>query len=306
MRVIVTGGTGLVGSLLVENLARDGHEVIVLTRSTSKSSGEPRPGVRQVEWDARTALGWGELVDGAEAIIHLASDNLNKGLWTEAKKHRIRASRVEPGLAIAEAVENARQKPRVLIQASSVGYYGPHKDERLVTEKTPPGKDFLASVCQEWEKSTAGIEHYGVRRPIIRSGVILHLQNPALRRMEMRYRLFVGGPAGTGKQWLPWIHIADVIAAIRFLMDNGRANGPFNLTAPHPLTNRSFGRVLAKTLHRPAYFPVPGFVVKAIFGEMSIVVLEGQRAVPKRLQELGFRFRFPEAEPALRDLYGRS
>lgn len=300
MRVIITGGTGLIGRALAAELVAAGREVVVLSRDPEHHPGLP-PGVRAVRWDASTADSWAPLVEGAEAIVNLAGENLSSGRWTAERKRLIRDSRVNAGRAVVQAVEQATHRPRVLIQASAVGYYGPHGDEE-VTEETPPGRDFLARVCVDWEASTALVEPLGVRRAIIRSAVVLSLRGGALPRMVLPFRLFVGGPLGSGRQQFSWIHIADEVAAIRFLIESEDARGPFNLSAPHPLTNTQFSRALGRVLGRPALVRTPAFVLRLLFGELGSVLLEGQRAVPRRLVELGFAFRFPEAEEALRNL----
>lgn len=306
MRVVITGGTGLIGGALSANLATDGHEVIVLTRSVERATSLP-DGVQAVGWDARTAQGWGHLVDGAGVIVNLAGANIAGGgfppaRWTDQRKQVIRDSRVFAGRAVVEAVSQADQKPAVLIQASGIGYYGFHGDERLA-EDAAPGGDFLARVAgDDWEPSTAPVEEMGVRRAIIRTGAVLDRNEGALPSQILPFRLFVGGPVGSGKQWLSWIHLADEVTAIRFLIDSEQASGPFNLAAPNPLTNADFGRVLGRVMGRPYYFPVPSFALRLAFGELSGVLLNGQRALPQRLLDMGFAFRFPEAEDALRDL----
>ncbi|MHB1161827.1 MAG: TIGR01777 family oxidoreductase, partial [Chloroflexota bacterium] len=261
-------------------------------------------GVRAERWDARTAAGWGQLADGADAIVNLAGESLAGGPWTEERKSRILQSRLNAGRAVLEAVEAAVQKPRVVVQASAVGYYGPRGDEE-VTEETPPGGDFLARVCVEWEASTAPVEDMGVRRAVIRSSIVLSTRGGALPRLMMPYRLFVGGPLGSGRQWYSWIHIADEVAAIRFLLENESARGPFNLAAPNPVTNARFSRQLGRALGRPSLVRTPAFALRLLLGEMATTVLEGQRVVPRRLQALGFAFRFPDLEAALRDLINR-
>ena len=300
MRVIITGGTGLIGRALADNVAGDGHQVIILTRTPERDISLP-DGVSLVGWDGRTAEGWGSLVDGADAIINLAGESIAEGRWTAERKRRIRESRVNAGQAVVEAVEAAQDKPQVVIQSSAVGYYGPRGNDR-VTVETPAGDDFLAQVASEWEASAASVEDVGVRRAIIRTGVVLTQDGGALPRLLLPYKFFAGGPIGDGKQWLPWIHMDDEVAAIRFLVENGDASGPFNLTAPNPLTNADFSKVLGKVLGRPASLPAPAFAMRMAFGEMSTVLLDGQRAVPQRLLDLGFTFSFPEAEAALRDL----
>lgn len=305
MRIIITGGTGLIGRALAADLAGDNHEVVVLSRRPEQVAGLPA-GVRAERWDARTAAGWGALADGADAIVNLAGESIaGEGLipnrWTAKRKRRIRDSRLNAGRAVTQAVEAATHKPRVVIQASGAGYYGPHGDEQ-VTEETPAGNDWFEQVAVEWEASTAPVEALGVRRAIIRSGVVLSTEGGALPRLLLPFRFFAGGPLGSGRQWLPWIHIADEVGAIRFLIENPTASGPFNLTAPNLLTNAEFSRVIGRVLRRPAFVPVPAFALRLLLGEMSMVLLEGQKAIPRRLQEMGFTFRFPEAEAALRDL----
>ena len=303
MRVIITGGTGLIGTALTHNLAGDGHEVIVLSRSPGSVRGLP-DGARAIGWDTRTADGWAELADGAAAIVNLAGESLaGEGRfpvrWTPERRQRIRQSRREAGRAVVDAVERAANKPAVVIQASAVGYYGPRGDEPL-TEETPAGDDFLANVCVDWEASTAPVEEHGVRRAIIRSGLVLSSQSGALPRLLFRYNLLGGGPFGSGQQWWSWIHLLDEARAIRFLIENDGAHGPFNLTTPNPARNNDFGKTLARVIRRPHYLPLPAFVMRALFGEVATVVVDGQRALPQKLQELGFDFRFPELEPALR------
>jgi hypothetical protein len=305
MRIIITGGTGLIGQALAADLAGESHEVIVLSRRPERLAGLPA-GVRAERWDARTAEGWGALADGADAVVNLAGESIaGKGLipsrWTAERKRRIRDSRLNAGRAITQAVEATTHRPRVVIQASGAGYYGPHGDEQI-TEEAPAGGNWFEQVAVEWEASTAPVESLGVRRAIIRSGVVLSAKGGALPRLLLPFRFFVGGPLGSGRQWLPWIHIADEVRAIRFLIENPAARGPFNLTAPNLLTNAEFSRVIGRVLRRPAFVPVPAFALRLLLGEMSMVLLEGQKAIPRRLQELGFTFRFPEAEAALRDL----
>jgi len=300
MRVIITGGTGLIGRALVENLASDGHEVVVLSRAPERTTGLPA-GVRAERWDARTADGWVHLADGADAIVNLAGENLSAGRWTDEQKRRIRDSRLLAGQAVVQAVEQASRKPGVVIQASGIGYYGPRGDKGI-TEDAAPGRDWLAQVAVQWEDSTAAVEAMGVRRAIARTGVVLSTQGGAFPRLMLPFRLFVGGRLGGGKQWFPWIHLQDEAAAIRFLIDTNAATGPFNLAAPHPLTNAQFSRVLGQVMGRPAIIPTPAFALRALFGEMATLLLDGQRGVPQRLLELGFQFRFTQAEAALRDL----
>jgi uncharacterized protein len=300
MRVMITGGTGLIGSALARELGSAGHEVIVLTRDPARNGPLP-PGVRAVSWDGRTAEGWSHLLNADTGIVNLAGEGIARGRWSEAQKRRIRESRVESGRAVVAAIRQARERPRVLLQGSAVGYYGPCGDE-VVTESQPPGSDFLASVCIEWEASTSEAEALGVRRAVLRTGVVLSGEGGALPRMAIPFRLMVGGPLGSGRQWISWIHVADEVGAIRFLLEREDARGPFNLTAPGPLTSRAFSRVLGRVLRRPSLAPAPSLALRLVLGEMAEMLLHGQRAVPHRLMELGYVFRYPEAEAALHHL----
>ncbi|MGD2177468.1 MAG: TIGR01777 family oxidoreductase [Anaerolineae bacterium] len=301
MHVIIAGGTGLIGQALSASLTADNHEVTVLSRSPGRVSAMP-DGVSVVGWDARTAEGWGEVVHGADAIVNLAGAPLNRP-WTSRYKRLIRDSRVNAGQAVVEAVEAAKSKPSVVIQAAGVSLYGPRGDE-LVTEDEEAADTFLGRTAVLWEGSTAAVESLGVRRAIVRSAPVLSTQGGVFPLMALPFRFFVGGPLGSGRQWFPWIHIEDQVRAIRFLIEDKAAVGPFNLTAPETVTSTEFSRALGRVMRRPAFFRVPAFPLRLTLGEMSTVVLDGQRAVPGRLRDLAFTFRFPTLEMALRDLLG--
>jgi uncharacterized protein (TIGR01777 family) len=306
MRILITGGTGLIGRALSADLASGGHQVVVLSRSPERATGL-HPDVRAERWDGRTAGGWAHLADGADAIVNLAAAQLAGGgllpsRWTAERKRIIRDSRVEAGRAVVEAVSQASQKPGVVIQSSGVGYYGFRGDEKL-GEDAPPGDDLMARMASDdWEPSTEPVEGMGVRRVVIRTAPVLDATEGALPSMMLPFRFFVGGPMGSGKQWLSWIHILDEVAAIRFLIEHQEASGPFNLSAPNPMTNAGFARELGRAMGRPSFVPIPGFAMKLAFGEVTSVLLEGQRAIPERLQALGFEFRFPDAGAALENL----
>jgi uncharacterized protein (TIGR01777 family) len=299
-RVLITGGSGLIGRALSASLAADGYEVIVLSRNPERATGL-LSGVRAERWDGRTAQGWGALADGAWAVVNLAGENISAGRWTADRKLRMRESRLNAGRAVVEAIEAAKARPAVVIQASGVGYYGPRGEED-VSESAPAGNDYLAGLAVAWETSTVGVEAMGVRRVIIRTGIVLSRKGGALPRMMLPFRFFMGGRLGSGRQWLPWIHIADEVGAIRFLMENEKANGPFNICAPNPVTNADFSRFLGRRMGRPAIVPTPAFLLRLAFGEMAGMLLSGQKAVPGHLTRLWYVFRFVEAEAALRDI----
>lgn len=303
MRILITGGTGLIGTRLVEHLIDHGRAVTVVSRQDYKPATLPAK-ITFAQWDAKTAQGWGHLVDGIEAVVNLAGAGLADARWTEERKKLLRESRLNAGKAVVEAIRAAEKKPKVLVHASAVGYYGPRGDEEI-TEESDPGDDFLAQLCQDWEAVTRPVEEMGVRRVVIRSGMVLDVRGGALPRMLMPFRFFVGGPVGNGQQWYSWIHHYDEVNAIRFLIENGAARGPFNLTAPNPLRSRDLAKTIGKAMHRPAFFPAPAFMLKLLFGEMSMVLLEGQRVIPKRLEELGYQFKYPTAEAALEELIKR-
>ncbi len=306
MRVVITGGTGLIGSALARQLGAAGVDTVVLTRSPGKAGPLP-PGVRAEGWDGVSGKGWDRLLDGETAIVHLAGESIAAGRWTEERKRRIRDSRLQSGKAVVEAVRNAPVKPKVLLQSSAVGYYGSQGDQEIL-EGHAPGQGFLADLTVDWEASTAEVEAMGVRRALLRTGVVLARDGGALPRMALPFKLMGGAPLGNGRQWMPWIHLDDEVGAIRFLLDRDDARGAFNLTAPKPVTNRELGDVLSRVLRRPNPLQalglgVPSPFFKILLGELSQVVLDSQRVIPSRLIELGYTFRFPDLESALRDLF---
>jgi hypothetical protein len=303
MRIIITGGTGLIGRQLAASLHEDKHEVIVLSRNPNQPAKLPA-GVRVERWDGRSAAGWGRWADGAGAIVNLAGAGIADSRWSDERKREIIASRVDAGKAVVEAVQAASVKPAVVIQSSAVGYYG-SRDSEVLTEQSQPGNDFLADVCVDWEKSTEAVEALGVRRAVIRTGIVLSTEGGALPKMLLPFKFFAGGKLGSGQQYFPWIHMADQVGAIRFLIDNAQASGPFNLAAPNPPTNADFVKAVGEAMGRPSVMPAPGFALKAAFGEMSTVLLDGQRAEPQHLLALGYRFRFTDPVAALKDVLGK-
>jgi hypothetical protein len=298
MRVVITGATGFIGKDLCQELAKN-YEIAALSRNAEKARKSLGQLAAVVHWDGKSAAGLVSQVEGALAVINLAGENLGSGRWNQAKKERILHSRLDAIEAIAEAVKQVQKKPKVLIQASAIGYYGSRQDEPL-DETSPPGEGFLANVCRSIENASHDIERLGVRCVIIRSGVVLGSQAGALPRLAKPFRFYLGGHLGSGKQWFSWISLDDEVAAIRFLMENENLRGAFNLTAPQPVKMRDLCETLGKVLHRPAWLAVPGFILRLALGQMADeMLLSGQKVLPERLLEAGFKFEYPTIENAL-------
>jgi len=300
MRIIIAGGSGLIGRELTATLSYAGHEITVLSRFPDRVADLPLK-AKAVEWDGRTTEGWGDLVNSADVVVNLAGANIGGGRWSAARKRLLHDSRVDAGQALVEAIRAAPNKPKVLVQASAVGYYGARGSEE-VTETTPAGSDFLARLAKDWEASTAPVEQLGVRRAIARTGVVLSPDGGALPRMMGPFRLFVGGPLGDGRQWFPWIHFTDEVNALKYLIDSDSASGAYNLCSPTPVTNLEFSRILGRRMRRPCWLPVPGLMLRLMYGEMADVVLKGQKQIPRRLQRSSFRFIYTAADAALKDI----
>ena len=304
MRIIITGGTGMIGSKLAVVMAKDGHEVIILSRNPDGHILPP--GIRAEKWDTQTADGWGHLADGAGAIVNLAGENVSgsgfiPSRWTPERKKRIEESRLNAGRAVTAAVQAARHKPGVVIQASGIDYYP--NSSKLIDETASPSSSFLGKVVtQYWEPSTAEVERMGVRRVVARIGLVLSMDGGALPITVLPFRLFVGGPLGSGQQWWSWVHVDDVVAALKFFVENENAQGATNVTAPNPITNKALGNVIGRVLRRPSFFPVPAFALKLALGELAAIVLEGRNVSSQKLQDSGFSFKYTNAEAALRDL----
>lgn len=298
MKVLIAGGTGLLGQALARSLIADRHEVWVLTRNPDKA--RLPAGAKAAGWDGRTTEGWGHLINEMDAVVNLTGENLAKWPWTETQKQRFLDSRVHAGRAVVAAVKSASRPPKVLVQASGINHYGLRGAP--ADESTPPGEDFLAQLTVAWEDSTKEVEDYGVRRAVIRTAVVFAKNALLFKLMALPVRLFVGGRMGSGEQAVGWIHIEDHVAAVRFLLENDRAEGPFNLVAPGQMSNAAFYRTMARVMKRPYWLPVPAFAMRLVLGEMSVLVLEGRFAKPSKLLEMGFRFKYPELVDALRDL----
>jgi uncharacterized protein (TIGR01777 family) len=305
MRIIITGGTGLIGRPFSAELVKRGHEVTVLSRDPIEADPMPE-GVFMHRWDGRTADGWGHLVEGADALINLAGANMGAARWSKKRKALIRDSRINAGSAVMEAIREAAVKPKVLIQASAIGYYGGDNGGTIAVEKSPLGDDFMAKVCFDWEMSTAPASHMGVRRPIIRTGVVLSNDGGAFTRLELPFKFFVGGKLGDGSQWFSWIHMRDQIRAMIFVLENEEVDGPINLVAPNPVTNQELAKSLGDAMGRPSAIPAPSFAIKTLLGEMSDMVLKGPRVLPRNLEDMGFEFEYPTIEQALDELVGEA
>src|SRR5216684_1044002 len=293
MKIAITGATGFVGSRLTNTLLDGGHNIRALVRRRAYGL----PGVDQIyEWDSAKSEPPPESLEGAEAVIHLAGEPVARR-WSPEVKRLIRTSRVDGTRHLVNALSTLTCRPRVLICASAIGFYGSRGDE-VLTEESSAGDDFLARVVVDWEKSAVLAAALGIRVVRLRLGVVLG-KGGALAKMRPPFRMGVGGRIGSGRQWMSWIHIEDVIGLIQFALANDALAGPVNATAPKPVTNSEFTRDLGSALHRPAIFPIPKFALKMMFGEMAEVIVASQRVVPAVAVNAGYRFRFPELSPAL-------
>jgi uncharacterized protein (TIGR01777 family) len=301
VRVTVTGASGLIGSALVAELRRHATEVTILSRDPSRMP--ETPGVEAVRWDPLSEPAPVEALSGADAVVHLAGENVAQR-WTERAKRAIRESRVTGTrnlLAGLQAATDLGQGPRVLISGSAIGYYGAHGEEPL-DEDAPPGGDFLAETCVAWEAEAQKAEALGMRVVRVRTGVVLNREGGALKKMLPPFQLGVGGPVAGGKQYTSWIHRDDLVGMIVAALDDERWSGPINGTAPTPVTNRELSHALGHALHRPSLLPVPGIALRLLYGEMAEIVTTGARVVPAKALVLGYDFRHPELDEALRSV----
>ena len=298
MKVLIAGGSGFLGKGLTNSLKHDNHEVIILTRRSPRSA-------EQIQWDGKTTNSWGHIVNEVDAVIHLSGYGLQHWPWTRKQKQKFIDSRVLPGLALVSAIQNASRRPKIFLQSSGINRYG-LRGEGIPDESTPPGNDFLAQITIPWEAVTEPLENLGVRRVVARNAIVLAKNGGMFPLMALPTRLFFGGKFGNGKQAVAWIHIADQVNAVRFLLDNENAHGPYNLISPTPTSNADFMRGVAKALSRPYWFHIPAFLLKIMLGEMSILLTEGRYSQPKRLIELGFQFQFGELKNAMEDLLVRT
>lgn len=300
MKIVIAGGSGFVGQALSDFFLKNGDEVIILTRQPKSTS--PHTKLTFIEWlneDSNPA----PLLDGAEIFINLAGESINSGRWNEKRKLRILQSRLKATNELLHIIKKLKNKPQVLINASAIGYYGTSDTATFTEESSSTGSDFLAETVKQWEGLARQAEAIGVRTVLARFGIILAKKDGALQKMALPYRLFAGGKLGKGNQWVSWIHIEDVVQAISFMTKLETLNGPVNLISPNPVIMDEFGKALAKVLHRPHLLPTPGIALKILLGEMSMLMLEGQKVIPKKLIDHGYTFHFPSIDSALKDIF---
>jgi uncharacterized protein (TIGR01777 family) len=298
MKVVVTGGTGFLGGALVESLRREGHQVVVLTRGRAT-----RPGL--VAWEpAETAGAWVREFDGADAVVNLAGEPIAAGRWTAARKNAIRSSRVDATRAVVAALRAVGSRA-VLLSGSAIGYYGIERGDEPLDESAPAGTDFLASACRDWEHEALAGGASG-RVVLLRTGLVLDSGGGALAQLALPFHLYAGGPMGSGRQVMSWIHRDDWTAMARWLLDDATVNGAVNMTAPQPVTNREMATALGRALHRPSFVPAPAFALRLVLGEMAdAMILNGQRVLPRVALNGGFTFQYASLDQALAEIYGR-
>ena len=296
MKIVVSGSHGLVGKALLRALTADGHEVFQLVRHESVL------GAPEIRWNPSEGRINAEHLEGHDVLVHLAGESIASSRWTDAKKREILESRVKGTRLLSETLARLSRPPSVFLSASAIGYYGDRGDE-LLTEQSAPGNDFLAKVCIEWEGATKPATEKGIRTVHTRFGIILDAQGGALAKMLTPFRMGIGGKIGSGKQWMSWIALDDVISGLKFLMGETSTRGPVNFVAPNPVTNAEFTKILGRVLSRPTFLPVPEFGARLAFGEMGdALLLSSQRVAPGVLKSKGFAFAWPMLEPALRNI----
>lgn len=296
MKTLVSGATGLVGKALTKSLTNDGHEVVRLVRR------ERSPGSLEIEWHPDQGRIDAQHLEGLDAVVHLAGESIAAGRWSDARKRSIRESRTKGTSLLSESLASLSQPPKVFLSASAIGYYGNRGDE-LLKEISAPGSDFLADVCVKWEAATKPAVEKGIRTVCTRFGIILDSDGGALAKMLTPFRMGIGGKVGDGTQWMSWIVLEDVVAALKFLIADESTSGPVNIVTPNPVTNSEFTRTLGRTLARPTIFPMPAFGARLAFGEMAdALLLSSQKVEPSVLQDKGFRFSWPTLAPALKHI----
>jgi hypothetical protein len=299
--IVITGATGLIGRSLCTFLKNKGDEITVFTRDIENGKKVLPLITSFVEWNYRKPELWQDELNGKDAVIHLAGANVFGKRWSAKYKRIILESRKNATRNLVSAISGIKNKPGVFISSSAIGYYG-NQGSQIITEDSPAGNDFLAHVCKVWEKEASLVEKSGVRRVSIRTGIVLSTEEGALKKMLPAFRLFAGGPLGNGNQWVPWIHLDDLIQIYLFSLDNNKISGGVNASSPNPVTMNEFSKTLGKVLHRPSLFPVPEFVLKFAVGEGAQPILSSQRVIPKKLLDNSFQFKYNHLEPALSSL----
>jgi uncharacterized protein (TIGR01777 family) len=302
VRILISGSTGFVGTALVQALEHDGHTVVRLMRPASSSPGADGQQAQIVRWDPASGQFDAPAAEGADALVHLAGASIAGGRWNAARKRLLRTSRLDATRHLIGALSRLQPPLRVIVAASAIGYYGDRGEETL-TESSPPGNDFLAALCREWEaEATRGAE-FGARVVMLRFGIILAKHGAALPRMLLPFKLGVGGRLGSGRQWMSWLTLDEAVGIVKFALANSALSGPVNTVTPQPVQNTDFTRILARALHRPALFPAPAFALRAALGEMAdALLLVSQRVVPTKLQQSGYRFAHPDLATALEEV----
>jgi len=301
-KVVIAGGSGFIGSHLTRRLIARGYDVCILSRSSAGRVAEEH--LSFAEWDGRNQGPWTSALEGASAVMNLSGASIGAGRWTDSRKKEIVRSRVDSTLALVEGMRQAKKPPSVLVNSSGIGYYGDSGDA-VMDETGPGGSGFLAETVKQWESAAAEAESAGVRHVALRTGLVLETKAMALKRMMLPFRLFVGGPIGSGAQWVSWVHLDDVVDGFLFAAESVSVSGPVNLCSPEPVRMKEFCAELGRVLRRPSWIPAPSFALRLLLGEMSELILTGQRAVPRELEKAGFRFRYATIRSALDDLLGR-
>lgn len=296
-RIFFTGASGFIGKRLIDRFIANGDEIVAISRG-ARASGK---GINWITGDTQRSGEWQQSVDGCNLVINLAGEPIVGKRWSEAQKRLIRDSRIKTTENIVDAIRQARRRPTTLISASAIGIYAKN-EERALDESDPPANDFLGQMCQQWEAAASAVESLGVRLVLPRIGIVLGKEGGALAKMLPPFKLGLGGPVGSGRQWFSWIHIEDMVALIFYAIKHDEMKGPINAVAPHPVRMGEFTKALGRALHRPAFFPVPAFVLKIALGESSQLLLDGQKVVPAVAERLGFNFLFPQVDVALNNL----
>ena len=301
MKVIVAGGSGFIGSEVIRKLLVSKHQVVLLSRKPVGVRSGYNESLQIVQWDGKTVGSWSKFIDGADAVINLSGENIAARRWSPKQKARLISSRINSTRAIILSISKTSKKPRILINASAVGYYG-NFGNGDVAETQIQGEGFLSELCEQWEGEALHAKKYGLRVVLLRIGIVLEPSGGALRKMLLPFQLFIGGPLGSGKQWFPWIHRDDVVNIIMFAIENDALLGAVNVSSPSPVTMKEFARSLGRVIGKPSWLPIPSLILKFVLGEMSQMSLGGRRIIPKKLLDNGFVFQYPDLDKALKSL----